>query len=323
MKEVISADVRKWLDLIPGGVGVFRVSTRVEVIFANKALVEMSQRTAEEFASWVRSGIDNVMIPEDAKALWKEVERAVQTKGKISMNVRLANTDEEEFWVKVVGDYYGQDEAGHIFIGTFVDISKEKMLEEKLIHRHDNLKEQLKRDKLTGLYNREEMMRYVDWYFENRQQKDAVFLMIDIDNFKGINDTYGHIYGDETLEVIAARLKELFRKSDKIGRVGGDEFIVFIPEGMEREAALEKAKNVCRELDMVVEGEETTRNISCSVGVALAPEHGMDFKTLYCSGDSAQYEAKRSGKNRAQMYDTQQEQREEPNQAADIKDRQE
>ena len=119
--------------------------------------------------------------------------------------------------------------------------------------------------------------------------------MLDVDNFKQINDTYGHLVGDEVLHHIGEELKRCFRKYDVVGRVGGDEFLVF----MKGIPGLEIAKKgAAKILKIFVENENALRSVSASIGVALYPRDGQNFKNLYQKADEALYRAKQTGKNR-------------------------
>ena len=132
--------------------------------------------------------------------------------------------------------------------------------------------------------------------------------MIDIDDFKHINDCLGHAVGDMILTETAARIGKIFRKNDLVGRVGGDEFSVFIrckkSDVADREKLVhERGKAIVREMSkpFVYSGGETS--VSMSVGFSYWPEHGTDYKTLYEKADSALYKAKRGGKNRYEIYE--------------------
>ncbi len=290
------------LSHMSAGIGVFHIKDKLELLYINEAAAALSGRTARELMEYKDADMLDLVDPRDVVRLKKELQAAVDTKGNIVSSIRIFHKDNTKLWVKIIGGYYCDLEGFPVYYGTFIDISKEKCLEEKLIYRKECLKQQLKLDKMTGLFNRDEMVRIVDGYFDENPNKHAAFLMIDIDNFKRINDTYGHMQGDEVLGMIAKRLQRVFRKGDKIARMGGDEFTVFIPEVLSVEEVAKRAESLCRTLNILVDFGNVSRPISCSVGIALAPEHGRNFKTLYKNADIAQYEAKQNGKNRAKIF---------------------
>ena len=147
------------------------------------------------------------------------------------------------------------------------------------------------KDPLTGLYNRNYLEDYAMKACSrvNRHHSNLVLIFIDLDNFKHVNDTFGHETGDEVLTKVAKILKEIFRKYDIIVRYGGDEFIILIEDIKYDETAL---KNL---LDKMVERiEENLKkfNISASYGIAVAPKETNSFKELIYLADERMYKQK-------------------------------
>ncbi|MEG2775095.1 MAG: GGDEF domain-containing protein, partial [Acetivibrio sp.] len=165
--------------------------------------------------------------------------------------------------------------------------------------------EAAKKDPLTKLYNRYEIERTVNEVLQKNidEKTYAALIMIDLDNFKMINDTFGHEYGDEVLIKVANILKSIFRLEDYVGRIGGDEFVVFLPAIPDRNATEKRLETVCKRLNMKFVDENKSVQISCSVGIAFAPPCGGDFKALYNNADEAQYRAKKGGKNQYVIFD--------------------
>lgn len=157
------------------------------------------------------------------------------------------------------------------------------------------------KDVLTGLYTRKVIESKVNDFFADKADGEAVFLMLDLDNFKEVNDTYGHIKGDETLKKVSDILASSFRDEDVICRMGGDEFSVFIPHLIERNSLEAKLNRLCECLDFMVE----SIRITCSIGACVSPEYGQDYQTLYNNADMALLTSKRFGKNQFQIYNGQ------------------
>ena len=173
------------------------------------------------------------------------------------------------------------------------------MLQEKqIMTKMQQLEQKAKTDMLTGLYNRAEIERSVENHFSLGANRDAVFFMLDIDDFKRINDLYGHDSGDTAIQTVAAKLKVLFRDEDVICRMGGDEFAVFMKARLDNELLSSRLEKMRKKLRFEI--EQTT--VTCSIGACLAPEHGSDFDTIYHNADVALLTAKRLGKNRTQIY---------------------
>ncbi|MEF9945789.1 MAG: diguanylate cyclase [Lachnospiraceae bacterium] len=179
-------------------------------------------------------------------------------------------------------------------VGIIEDIDDSKRELEKVIAI-------AQRDPLTELYNKITTRDLIEDYLHTSGQP-AAFLMLDIDDFKNINDTLGHESGDMALIEIANRLKKMFRTSDIVGRMGGDEFVVFL-EGLGQEEELkQKLLNISTVLGDKLEMRNQSCSISCSIGVALFPEDGKTFGELFRKADVALYYVKQHGKNGFSTY---------------------
>lgn len=154
------------------------------------------------------------------------------------------------------------------------------------------------KDVLTGLYTRKVIESKVNDFYAESPEGGAVFLMLDLDNFKEVNDTYGHIKGDETLKHVAEVLKSSFRNEDVICRMGGDEFSIFMPKTLSKKTLENKLNSLCEALSFMVEDI----NVTCSIGACVSPEFGQDYDTLYNNADMALLSSKRYGKNQFQIY---------------------
>jgi diguanylate cyclase (GGDEF)-like protein len=168
----------------------------------------------------------------------------------------------------------------------------------------DLLREQAIHDPLTGLFNR----RYLEESLQRelhraqRQSHSIALIMLDIDHFKMVNDTYGHEAGDEVLKNIAALLQEYSRKSDIACRFGGEEFILILPETT-LEVAIQRAETLRQAVmtrDVSV-GKVEIKNLSISLGVASFPQHAQSIKEIMAEADQALYKAKATGRNRVMV----------------------
>ena len=177
---------------------------------------------------------------------------------------------------------------------TFViDITRRKKLEEKLKQANEQLQEEANTDGLTGLYNHKEIMRKLDLEIERaaRYNLDLTIMMLDIDDFKEVNDTYGHQKGDEILKTLAQELEAMTRQEDIVGRYGGEEFLIVFPH-----TDLDSALEVGERLRQKIAGQKTAEiNITISGGLAMLTS--SQSEKLIKNADQALYQAKRSGKN--------------------------
>lgn len=130
---------------------------------------------------------------------------------------------------------------------------------------------------------------------EHLPNKAALFFL-DLDDFKLVNDTYGHAAGDQALKAVADILKRNIRAEDHAARIGGDEFVVFLSDIPSPEVAKDCARRICDHL-AEVRLEHTGARISGSIGIAIAPDEGSDYEDLAKKADSKTYLAKSNGKN--------------------------
>ena len=128
-------------------------------------------------------------------------------------------------------------------------------------------------------------------------------VMVDLDNFKIINDTNGHLFGDTTLKRTGEHMKRIFRSDDITGRIGGDEFMLFLKNVGDTDFIKRKMRELGETIKHCMD-DETAGQISVSIGVALYPSDAGDFDGLYKAADDALYQAKRSGKDRFAIYDS-------------------
>lgn len=158
-----------------------------------------------------------------------------------------------------------------------------------------------RRDPLTKLWNRIHTEESINEYLQERRHSGAL-IMIDLDDFKGINDTYGHIVGDEILKEFANTLDALTRENDIVCRLGGDEFVVFLKNVAYQSVVSEKIEQMIITLEKRISLPEDKGHIRVSAGVALAPVDGRSFNQLYQNADRALYYVKQNGKGSYHFY---------------------
>lgn len=181
-----------------------------------------------------------------------------------------------------------------------VDVTPLKKLEHELRTAMNEAERLATHDFLTGLPNRVlliDRIRQALTVSSRTHRKTALF-SVDIDNFKRINDTHGHPAGDRCLVEIASRLKSLLREADSVTRMGGDEFIVLVPEIETHAQAETLAQRILECLSAPLQVGNYTAACTCSVGVALYPQDGASPEALIANSDNAAYLAKKLGKNR-------------------------
>ena len=158
-----------------------------------------------------------------------------------------------------------------------------------------DFKSKAQQDALTGLWARSYTEETVNRMLEHGTS--GALMMMDIDNFKSINDNYGHATGDQVLQLLADILRNIFAGRDVICRIGGDEFMVFVQELVAEAEIRDRAMDIISDFREKMNEFGFEVNTSLSVGIALAPEDGTDFTVLYNCADKALYYVKRNGKN--------------------------
>lgn len=169
--------------------------------------------------------------------------------------------------------------------------------------RQKKMREIASRDGLTQLYNKvgtEHLIK--EWLHSDNSKVGGVFMMMDVDYFKQINDTYGHAVGDRVLYKVGHLLKSSFRENDIVGRIGGDEFLIFMEGVTSEEFAVRRMENLQQYLRELPMEELEGRMLTCSMGAAFAPKDGMTFEELYKHADEALYVTKRNGRNGFSIY---------------------
>jgi diguanylate cyclase (GGDEF)-like protein len=186
------------------------------------------------------------------------------------------------------------------WVATHEDITERKRAEAEIAHmaRHDAL---------TGLYNRAEFNSRLEEASKRikRTGSSITVLMLDLDKFKAVNDTLGHPAGDQLLNEVGRRLQSTLRDSDVLARLGGDEFAI-IQEGAShpQDGAVALAQRIIAVIAPSFDLAGQPANVGTSIGIAMAPEHGLDPDQIMTAADLALYEAKSSGRNDFRIFQT-------------------
>ncbi len=186
-----------------------------------------------------------------------------------------------------------------VFVGVFQDITERKVYEKKIeqIAFYDNL---------TGLPNRK---MFEDFFVKEvarakRREELVALLMMDLDGFKLVNDTYGHKAGDRVLQVIGERLSASVRTGDTVARLGGDEFIGYLGQLHSVQEALGIAQRIVAACNQPIALEQAETGVGVSIGICFSPGDGADLEMLMKKADVAMYRSKAQGKNRINIYES-------------------
>jgi diguanylate cyclase (GGDEF)-like protein len=155
------------------------------------------------------------------------------------------------------------------------------------------------KDSLSGLYNRLSLMEKIEWLISKgeRNNEEFALLFLDLDDFKNINDTQGHEFGDKVLRHVSQILLDSVRDNDIVSRLGGDEFVIILPELQDHKTIVEVIQRIKKRLFEPIIFDTLSYSVTVSIGVTLYPKDGRDATTLLKHADIAMYKAKALGKN--------------------------
>jgi len=279
------AQMRSILQAVPFPIVISTIATH-EVVYTNDyALRQFKLARAEDahqqpMALFVDSRDQATML------------ESLAAEGEIRMHeVQMRDAEGQPFWALVSAQPVTWGGQPCVLTGLY-DITERK-------RRDDDIRRLAFRDTLTRLPNRASFDRNLTLALERAEAsgKRLALLFVDLDQFKQINDTYGHKGGDRLLQAVAIRLANSVRKSDYVARLGGDEFVVILPEFADLESVAGLAAKLLARVakPLAIEGE--TCMVTASIGIACFPDDGANRHTLLKHADIAMYRAKAEGKN--------------------------
>lgn len=272
----------------------------ISLIIGERELITRSDNLDFEIEVFAQRGL--YIYPDDlemTKEIYK-VENLIESfengRRELSMSLRIRGDVDNYRWINSTANLLTDQDTGDILCFLYAkDIDEQKKIEFQLKHKAE-------RDSLTGLYNRVTAESFITQLLKEYEGSRSAFLMLDLDDFKNINDVHGHYAGDFVLRSIADVLKNSFRSDDIVARMGGDEFCVFIKRIPSEKFLIRKAEEIAEGFEHIAYKGIEKNTISMSIGIAICPEHGNTFKQLYKKADAALYQAKALGKNRASIY---------------------
>ena len=278
--------------------GILITDAKTKVISVNQALCSITGYCAEEFIG----NTPNIIKSERHnhaffRQLWDILNKTGQWRGEIWN--RRKNGEVFPTWVNISAVPHGTTDNTSHYVAVFTEITELKLSEERLNYLAHH-------DPLTGLPNRllfhDRLEQAV--LLAQRSRRMIAVMFLDLDRFKAINDTLGHLIGDELLVAVAERLKHCARETDTIARLGGDEFAVIITQIVQEEDIEQIAQKIIQTLSSVysVGGYEVF--VTASIGINLYPGIDNDREKLLENADVAMYHAKQFGRNNYKFYST-------------------
>lgn len=203
-------------------------------------------------------------------------------------------------YLNACGEYMTLYKQYDVYIKKSILSGMKKIEELRQIEKEKEHYEEISRlDGMTGILNKNATEYYIKEYLDsyNLIQK-AGLILIDIDNFKMINDNFGHLIGDKIIKSVAKTITQTFRSTDIVGRIGGDEFLVLMKNVKEKEEILDKAEELRKKFSNILVENQDSFEISISVGVSMIENNKYNYGELFCRVDQALYNAKNEGRNR-------------------------
>ena len=236
--------------------------------------------------------------PDDLPALHEKVSNFKRGSSYETAEARIANAGGRYLWCRFRASAL-RNSSGELYkiVGIIINIDAEKQATQILQDKAD-------RDQLTKLLNKAAGRKRSEKYFaQSEGDVNCALLIIDLDDFKLVNDRYGHLFGDTVLTTVAKEIQKLFRGQDIVSRIGGDEFMVIMRGVSDRGLVEGRCTRLIEALHNHFHTHDQHFPLGCSIGIALAPEHSSTYLELYQFADQALYEAKRRGKSTFAFYD--------------------
>ncbi len=258
-------------------------------------MVEGTGDKREETLAFKLNEAESMVLGEDLSDYKKFIKQVKEGNPYPEGQFRIKEKDDNIFLNDVKGARVTVKDKEYI-VGTETHLAASKKDEKK-----GDMVNEYELDPLTKLLNKGVATQKIEECI-SPDEPSALFIL-DVDNFKKVNDNLGHLFGDEVLSNVAKSIKKLFRHDDIVGRIGGDEFIVYMRNIKDVAEVEKKAKKVCETISKIYIGERKDFGISTSVGIVLVPRDGVEYKEVFEKADNAMYYSKNNGKNRYTIYD--------------------
>ena len=245
---------------------------------------------------WKREMLSKSYVKYDEKAMLDTLVLNMKTFAdsfSIKMNCAIRTQSDILEAVRFIGTVHNESSGNKIIVGRVVS-------DESVGHASTAMEimNELQYDSLTGVYNKKTITEYAKKRISEEKEKRIVIAILDVDHFKSVNDTFGHLYGDKVLARVGGRLKEIVGEDGVIGRIGGDEFMIVF-NGLDDDQVL---RGMLRAIRTQIKWEfaEDFENLSitCSIGASIFPVNGRDYEDLFKKADCCLYIAKEKGRDR-------------------------
>lgn len=284
------------MDNMPGGVFIYSADNG-KFEYISKGVLSIFHCSEEEFRDRFYNNFELMIDKDDRQKVKDSIENQLNFFDSVELTYRVNDSiGISPTWIYHKAKLFKKDDGSCQFYTVITDITEEKLVQESLNDMTRHLYDKVERDDMTGLFNKVTMEKEIEAYLSSNKTTLSAVLMIDTDNFKSINDTFGHAYGDEIIKYVAASIDSNFRSTDYKARMGGDEFMVFM-QNTNKASVEARAKMLNDKIRRDCTQDGKTVHVSCSIGIAYSPKDGTNYRELFTSADAALYQAKEAGKD--------------------------
>lgn len=269
-------------DAIPGGIMGGYLEEGYPLYTINDKMLKMLGYTYEELIEATDEKMINVIHADDRKRIEKEIGEQFAKKGEYEVLYRAVGKNSRVIWVSDIGKKIITEDGREAMISIMIDVTER-------INHEKQLAEEASHDSLTQLYNRRKARSLMNEKFA--EGNGGVLFICDVDHFKFVNDTRGHVFGDKILIELASIMKEYAGRRAIIGRLGGDEYILYFPASVKEEEAVRTIDRIRNRFEEYMQEQIPEMQISFSAGGTV--RDCEEIKTLYQRADKALYQAKK------------------------------
>lgn len=251
------------------------------IVQANNAFYNLIGYTKEEMQQLFDNKF-SALVLDDLEEILKKVSDSVKNTNILDYEFRIKNKYGHTLWIHDIATYNPEDDLFYVVI---MDITyRENILQ--------NISKSSEMDSLSNLLNRGALEKQIKNKISSKKTKSQAMFLIDLDNFKKLNDTMGHQVGDEVIKVVGEKLKTIFNKNFILGRLGGDEFVIYLDNPSSEKILHQYMKNILNSLNL----SSNNITIESSIGAVYDSKKIYSFEELYRISDIALYEVKNEKK---------------------------
>lgn len=288
VNEKTKADILELVgQIMPGGIVGGYDEEGYPLYMANERFLEMAgYESYGEFEEDIQGRIIHSIHPEDREFVCSALEHSFRYRDQYEIQYRMKKKDGTYIWVQDIGKKTSDSKGRPAIISVIIDISEQ-------MERQKTMEREMAIDSLTGLYNRKKGEERIRRALKRKSQ--YIFFMLDIDNFKRVNDIYGHDQGDKVLQEFGKQVGNLFRREDTVCRMGGDEFVIFVYDTSDVNAIAKKVESLSRQYCDMMNERWPEAHSTLSIGGVVSDTY-YDFMELYKKADTLLYKVKKTRK---------------------------